>query len=45
MRYTIWSNAGRFEYLVYDGGGELVTRSGLIFRNRAAAKRAMIKAI
>lgn len=43
MRYTIWSNAGRFEFLLYDGD-DLVTRSGLVFLNRAAAKRAMLKA-
>lgn len=44
MTYTIWSNSGKFEYIVRDGEN-IVTRSGMIFNNRAAAKRAMIKAI
>lgn len=44
MTYTIWSNGGRFEWIIREGE-EIVKRSGMIFTNRAAAKRAMMKAI
>ncbi len=44
MTYTIWSNAGRYEYIIRDGGN-IVARSGLVFANRGAAKRAMVKAL
>lgn len=44
MTYTIWSNGGRFEWIVREGEN-IVQRSGLIFTNRAAAKRAMLKAL
>jgi hypothetical protein len=44
MTYTIWSNAGKFEWIIRDGES-IVKRSGLIFNNRAAAKRAMLKAL
>lgn len=44
MTFTIWSNGGKHEYIVYDGD-KIVRRSGLIFNTRAAAKRAMMKAI
>jgi hypothetical protein len=37
MTYTIWSNAGRWEWIVYDGD-RVVGRSGLIFRSRHAAR-------
>ena len=39
MSLTLWSNAGRHEFLLYCGD-RLVARSGLVFPNRAAAKRA-----
>ena len=42
--YTIWSNAGRHEWLIADGD-TVVKRSGLVFANRAAAKRDLLKSI
>lgn len=42
MTYTIWSNSGKHEYLVYEGSA-VILRSGLVFTTRAAAKRAMLK--
>jgi len=42
MTYTIWSNGGKFEWIIREGE-EIVKRSGLVFNSRAAAKRAMIK--
>ena len=42
MTYTIWSNDGKFEWLLRDGEN-IVERSGLIFTSYAAAKRAMRK--
>jgi len=44
MTYTIWSNAGRHEWLIADGD-TVVKRSGLVFANRAAAKRDLLKSI
>lgn len=44
MTYTIWSNAGKHEWIVRNGEN-IVARSGLIFNNRGAAKRAMDKAL
>lgn len=44
MTYTIWSNGGKFEWLLRDGE-EIVKRSGLIYNSRGAAKRAMLKAL
>ena len=38
MTYTIWSNAGRWEWIVYRDE-EVHARSGLIFPSRAAAER------
>jgi hypothetical protein len=43
MTHTIWSNAGRYEWIVREGEA-IVARSGLIYRSHAAAKRAMRKA-
>lgn len=37
LRFTIWSNAGKHEWLVYDGD-EVVDRSGLNFSSRAKAR-------
>lgn len=42
--YTIWSNCGRYEWLIRRGE-TIVARSGQIFRNYASAKRAMLKAL
>jgi len=42
MTYTIWSNGGKFEWLIREAG-EIVSRSGLVFNSRAAAKRHMMK--
>lgn len=44
MTYTIWSNGGKFEWLL-SNGEEIVKRSGLIYNSRSAAKRAMMKAL
>lgn len=44
MTYTIWGNGGRFEYIVREDG-EITLRSGMVFTSRAAAKRAMLKAL
>lgn len=41
MTYMIWSNARKFEFIVYENG-EILKRSGLIYSSRAAAKRAMM---
>jgi hypothetical protein len=38
MRATIWSNAGRHEWIIWaDNAEEIVRRSGLKFRSRSAA--------
>lgn len=42
MTYTIWSNAGRFEFIVREGE-RIIKRSGLIYTSRAKAKREMEK--
>lgn len=44
MTLTIWSNGGRHEFLIRNEAGEIVVRSGLVYSNRAAAKRAAMKA-
>lgn len=44
MTYTIWSNAGKFEWIIRRGEN-IVLRSGLIHKNYSAAKRAMLKAL
>ena len=44
LTYTIWSNAGRHEFIIRCGE-TIIRRSGLIFTSRAAAKRAMVKII
>lgn len=44
MAYTIWSNGGKFEWIIRDGE-KIVKRSGLVFNSRAAAKREMVKAL
>lgn len=43
MTYTIWSNGGRYEFLIYKGD-DVVTRSGLVHPNHGSAKRACLKA-
>jgi hypothetical protein len=42
MTYTIWSNCGKFEWIIRDGE-TIVKRSGLIFNSHSAAKRDMLK--
>ena len=42
MTYTICSNGGKFEWIIYKGEN-IVRRSGLIFNTYAAAKRAMLQ--
>ena len=42
MTYRIWSNGSKFEWIIFDGDN-VVERSGLIFNNFAAAKRAFRK--
>lgn len=44
MRYTIWSSAGKFEWIIWDGDN-ILRRSLMVFRNYSAAKRAMRKAL
>lgn len=44
MTYTIWSNGGRHEWLIRQGE-TTIQRSGLIYRNRSAAKRALLGAL
>lgn len=43
MTYTIWSNGGRYEWIIREGEF-IINRSGMIFTSYAAAKRAMLKA-
>jgi hypothetical protein len=38
MTYTIWSNGGKFEWIIRVGEN-IVARSGLIFRYHGQAKR------
>lgn len=38
MRFTIWSNGGRHEWLLYDDGESIRARSGLIFPSRSRAQ-------
>lgn len=40
--FTIWSNAGRYEWIVREGD-DIIERSGLVFRSRSAAKTNMFK--
>ena len=40
--FTLWSNAGKHEWIVYNGD-TVLNRSGLVFNNRAAAKRSLEK--
>jgi hypothetical protein len=44
MRYTIWSNGGKFEWILWNGE-HIASRSGLIHNSHGAAKRAMLKAL
>ena len=44
MTYTIWSNCGKFEWLVREGE-IIVKRSGLVFNSRTAAKRSLLGAL
>ena len=41
MTFTIWSNGGKFEWIIYRGD-ELITRSGLVYSSYASAKRALL---
>lgn len=41
MTLTLWSNAGKHEFLLYRGD-RLIARSGLVHPNRASAKRAAL---
>lgn len=40
MTYTIWSQAGKHEWIIREDG-EIIKRSGLIFNSRSAAKTNM----
>jgi len=42
MTYTIWSNGGKYEWII-RAGETIVSRSGMIFNSYSAAKRAMLK--
>ena len=44
MTYTIWSNGGKFEWIIREGE-TIVKRSGMIFNDRTAAKRALLGAL
>jgi hypothetical protein len=44
MTYTIWSNCGKYEWLIRDGE-TIIARSGQVFNSYAKAKRAMVKAL
>jgi hypothetical protein len=44
MTYTIWSNAGRHEWII-RAGEIILSRSGLIYRSRAAAKAGLLAAL
>jgi hypothetical protein len=41
LTYTIWSNAGRHEFIIRCGD-TIIHRSGLIFTSRSRAKQKMI---
>lgn len=41
MTYTIWSNGGRYEWIIRDGDA-IYARSGMVFSNYAAAKRSLL---
>lgn len=46
MRYTIWSSARKYEWIIWaECGEEIVRRSGMIHTSYSAAKRAMLKAL
>ena len=40
MTYTIWSNGGRYEWLIYENEN-VVARSNLVFNSRSAALTAL----
>lgn len=40
--YTIWSNGGKFEWILRNSE-EITSRSGMIFNTRKAAKADMMK--
>lgn len=42
MTYTIWSNGGKYEWIIRDADS-IVKRSGMVFNSRAAAKRDLMK--
>ena len=41
MTYTIWSNAGRYEWIIYTHE-TIIARSGLIYTSRSRAKQKLI---
>lgn len=41
MTYTIWSNGGRYEWIIRNGEG-IVARSGLIYLTRSRALQKLI---
>ena len=41
MTITIWSNGGRYEWIIRDGE-TIIDRSGLIFTSRSRAKQKLI---
>jgi hypothetical protein len=41
LTYTIWSNGGRYEWIIRDGE-TIIARSGLIFTSRSRAKQKLI---
>lgn len=40
--FTIWSNAGRYEWIIRSGD-DIVERSGQVFTSRGKAKTALMK--
>ena len=41
MTYTIWSNAGRYEWIIHTNE-EIIARSGLIYTSRSRAKQKLL---
>ena len=44
MTYTVWSNAGKHEWIIRIGEN-IVARSGLVFNSRSAAVKDLNKAV
>jgi hypothetical protein len=44
MTFTIWSNAGKFEWIMYCGD-TVLDRSGLVFKSHNAAFRALLRMV